>query len=51
MNIPLKIVKIGNLKAKPGEIVLTAGHQTLVHDARVRVTEKSDTSVNARPRY
>jgi len=35
----------------PGEIVLTAGHQTLVHDARVRVTEKSDTSVNARPRY
>lgn len=35
----------------PGEIVLTGGHQTLVHDARVRVTEKSDTAVSARPRY
>lgn len=33
-----------------GEIVLTAGHQTLVHDARVRVTERSDTIQNARPR-
>ena len=35
---------------QPGEIVLTAGHQTLVHDARVRVTEKADTAENARPR-
>jgi membrane fusion protein (multidrug efflux system) len=34
---------------QPGEIVLTAGHQTLVHDARVRVTEKADTAANARP--
>lgn len=33
-----------------GEIVLTAGHHTLVHDARVRVTEKADTVDNARPR-
>jgi RND family efflux transporter MFP subunit len=36
---------------RPGEKVLTAGHQTLVHDARVRVTEKSDTVSNARPRF
>lgn len=35
---------------RPGEMVLTAGHQTLVHDARVRVTEKSDTVSNARTR-
>jgi RND family efflux transporter MFP subunit len=35
---------------QPGEIVLTAGHHTLVHDARVRVTEKADTASNARPR-
>ncbi|MGQ0563348.1 MAG: efflux RND transporter periplasmic adaptor subunit [Gemmatimonadota bacterium] len=34
----------------PGEIVLVGGHQTLVHDARVRVTEKSDTASNSRPR-
>lgn len=33
-----------------GEIVLTAGHHTLVHDARVRITEKADTASNARPR-
>lgn len=33
-----------------GDIVLTAGHHTLVHDARVRVTEKADTASNARPR-
>jgi RND family efflux transporter MFP subunit len=33
-----------------GEIVLTAGHHTLVHDARVRVTEKADTANHARPR-
>lgn len=32
---------------QPGEVVLTAGHQTLVHDARVRIAEKSDTA-NAR---
>jgi hypothetical protein len=30
--------------------VLTAGHHTLVHDARVRITEKADTASNARPR-
>lgn len=36
---------------RPGEVVLTAGHQTLVHDARVRVIEKGDTATNARPRY
>ena len=35
---------------QPGEIVLTAGHHTLVHDARVRVTEQADTVSNARPR-
>ena len=35
---------------QPGDVVLTAGHQTLVHDARVRVTEKADTVANARPR-
>jgi RND family efflux transporter MFP subunit len=34
----------------PGEIVLTGGHHTLVHDARVRITEKADTASNARPR-
>jgi RND family efflux transporter MFP subunit len=34
----------------PGEVVLTAGHHTLVHDARVRITEKVDTASNARPR-
>jgi hypothetical protein len=34
----------------PGEVVLTAGHHTLVHDARVRITEKADTAGNARPR-
>ena len=33
----------------PGEIVLTGGHHTLVHDARVRITEKADTASNARP--
>ena len=33
-----------------GEVVLTAGHHTLVHDARVRITEKADTASNARPR-
>ncbi|HEX6062591.1 MAG TPA: efflux RND transporter periplasmic adaptor subunit, partial [Longimicrobiales bacterium] len=32
-----------------GEIVLTGGHHTLVHDARVRITEKADTASNARP--
>lgn len=37
-------------KVSAGEIVLTAGHHTLVHDARVRVTEKADTTDNARPR-
>lgn len=36
---------------QPGEIVLTAGHQTLVHDARVRITERADTAVNSRPRF
>ena len=36
---------------RPGEIVLTAGHQTLVHDARVRITEKADTVSNARPAF
>lgn len=35
---------------RPGEIVLTAGHHTLVHDARVRVTEKADAADNARPK-
>jgi RND family efflux transporter MFP subunit len=34
-----------------GEIVLTAGHQTLVHDARVRITERADTAENSRPRF
>lgn len=34
---------------QPGEIVLTAGHQTLVHDARIRIAEKADTVSNARP--
>lgn len=34
----------------PGEVVLTAGHHTLVHDARVRIAEKADTASNARPR-
>ena len=34
----------------PGEVVLTGGHHTLVHDARVRITEKADTVSNARPR-
>jgi RND family efflux transporter MFP subunit len=34
---------------QPGEIVLTAGHHTLVHDARVRVTEKASAESNARP--
>jgi membrane fusion protein, multidrug efflux system len=34
---------------QPGEIVLVAGHHTLVHDARVRVTEKSATEADARP--
>lgn len=33
-----------------GEIVLTSGHHTLVHDARVRITEKADTASGARPR-
>ncbi len=33
-----------------GEVVLTSGHHTLVHDARVRITEKADTATNARPR-
>lgn len=33
---------------QPGEIVLTGGHQTLVHDARVRITEKADTASGAR---
>jgi membrane fusion protein (multidrug efflux system) len=33
----------------PGEIVLTSGHQTLVHDARVRVVEKAAVE-GARPR-
>ncbi len=33
----------------PGEIVLVSGHHTLVHDARVRITEKADTASNARP--
>ena len=37
-------------QVNPGEIVLTAGHHTLVHDARVRITEKADTDSNARPR-
>jgi RND family efflux transporter MFP subunit len=36
---------------RAGEIVLTAGHQTLVHDARVRLTEKADTAENSRPRF
>lgn len=40
---------------RPGEWVLTAGHQTLVHDARVRLVdaqaEKSETVNNARPRF
>jgi RND family efflux transporter MFP subunit len=36
---------------RAGEVVLTAGHQTLVHDARVRITEKADTAENSRPRY
>jgi RND family efflux transporter MFP subunit len=34
----------------PGEIVLTSGHQTLVHDARVRVVEKAVLEEGARPR-
>jgi RND family efflux transporter MFP subunit len=34
----------------PGEIVLTSGHQTLVHDARVRVVEKATLEEGARPR-
>ncbi|HEY0810638.1 MAG TPA: efflux RND transporter periplasmic adaptor subunit, partial [Longimicrobiales bacterium] len=34
----------------PGEIVLTSGHQTLVHDARVRVVSKADAEDGARPR-
>src|SRR5688572_8771879 len=34
----------------PGEIVLTSGHQTLVHDARVRVVEKATLEGGARPR-
>jgi RND family efflux transporter MFP subunit len=33
----------------PGEIVLVAGHHTLVHDARVRVTEKAAGEADARP--
>ena len=32
-----------------GEIVLVSGHHTLVHDARVRITEKADTASGARP--
>ena len=36
---------------QPGEIVLTGGHQTLVHDARVRLTQKADTVSNARPSF
>jgi membrane fusion protein (multidrug efflux system) len=32
-----------------GEIVLTAGHHTLVHDARVRITEKANAEADARP--
>lgn len=32
-----------------GEIVLTSGHHTLVHDARVRITERADSAENARP--
>lgn len=32
-----------------GEIVLTGGHHTLVHDARVRVTEKAANESDARP--
>jgi multidrug efflux pump subunit AcrA (membrane-fusion protein) len=34
-----------------GDIVLTAGHQTLVHDARVRITQRADTAENSRPRF
>ncbi len=34
----------------PGEMVLTSGHHTLVHDARVRITEQAATASNARPR-
>ncbi len=33
-----------------GEIVLTSGHHTLVHDARVRITERAANADNARPR-
>jgi HlyD family secretion protein len=33
-----------------GEVVLTAGHHTLVHDARVRIMARADTASNARPR-
>ena len=36
---------------RPGEVVLTAGHQTLVHDARIRITERADTAENSRPVY
>jgi HlyD family secretion protein len=32
-----------------GEIVLTSGHHTLVHDARIRITERADSAENARP--
>lgn len=39
----------GTEMVAPGETVLTAGHQTLVHDARVRITEKSVAERNARP--
>jgi hypothetical protein len=35
---------------KPGEIVLTDGHYTLIHDARVSVTADPRRAAGARPR-
>jgi hypothetical protein len=33
---------------EPGEIVLTAGHHTLVHDARVRIVQNVSSAEGAR---
>jgi RND family efflux transporter MFP subunit len=35
---------------KPGEIVLTAGHHTLTHDARIRLVQNTAREEGARPR-
>ena len=39
----------GTDTVEPGEVVLTDGHFSLIHDARVRLVDEPDTTEGARP--